>query len=103
MVDILAVCIFARREELRRVFTEIVFQRSVDTHLVDYNYNVELCVASESFSKVNEPLLILELFLRGEDGKRLERVVIEMNQQEAKAFVAKLKEIEREIIGSAMQ
>jgi len=42
MVDILAVCVFARREELRRVFTEIVFQRSVDTHLVDYNYNVEV-------------------------------------------------------------
>jgi len=62
----------------------------------------QLCVASESFSKVNEPLLILELFLRGEDGKRLERVVIEMNQQEAKAFVAKLKEIERVKIKSYM-
>ena len=100
MVDILAVCVFARREELRRVFTEIVFQRSVDTHLVDYNYNVEvssvclkicqLCVASESFSKVNELLLVLELFLRVEDGKRLERVVIEMNQQEFVDFAEAL-------------
>jgi hypothetical protein len=42
LVDILAICIFARREELRRVFTEIIFQRSVDTHLVDYNYNIEV-------------------------------------------------------------
>ena len=79
LIDILAVCVFARREELRKVLTELVFQRSVDTHLVDYNYNIEICVASESHSKVNEPLLVLELFLRGDDGKRLERVLVEMN------------------------
>jgi hypothetical protein len=42
MVEIVAVCVFARREELRRVMTELVFQRSVDTHLVDYNYNIEV-------------------------------------------------------------
>ncbi len=51
-------------------------------------------------SKVNEPMLVLELFLRGSDGKDLERVIIEMNKVEAKAFVAKLKEIEKEVLGS---
>jgi hypothetical protein len=51
--------------------------------------------------KVNEPMLVLELFLRGSDGKDLERVVIEMNRVEAKAFVGKLKEIEKEVLGSA--
>ena len=45
--------------------------------------------------KVNEPMLVLELFLRGSDGKELERVIIEMNTVEAKAFVAKLREIEK--------
>lgn len=45
--------------------------------------------------KVNEPMLVLELFLRGSDGKELERVVIEMNKLEAKAFAAKLKDIEK--------
>ena len=44
---------------------------------------------------------MLELFLRGSDGKDLERVVIEMNRVEAKAFVGKLKEIEKEVLGSA--
>jgi COMM domain len=52
-------------------------------------------MASDSFSKVNEPNLILELYLRKDDGKSLERVVIEMNVGEAKAFVGKLREIER--------
>jgi hypothetical protein len=52
-------------------------------------------LASETFGKVNEPLLVLELFLRGDDGKKLERVIIEMNHREAKAFVAKLREIEK--------
>jgi hypothetical protein len=45
--------------------------------------------------RVNEPLLVLELFLRGSDGKELEKVVIEMNKVEAKAFVSKIKEIEK--------
>jgi hypothetical protein len=44
---------------------------------------------------VNEPLLVLELFLKGSDGKQLERVVIEMNKAEAKIFVAKLRDIEK--------
>ena len=52
-------------------------------------------MASDTFSKVNEPNLVLELYLRKDDGKSLERVVIEMNLGEAKAFVGKLKEIER--------
>ena len=39
--------------------------------------------------------MILELFLKGYDGKKIERVVIEMNKDEARAFVGKLKEIER--------
>lgn len=58
-------------------------------------------MASDTMMKVNEPLLVLELFLRGSDGKDLERVIIEMNRLEAKAFVAKLKEIEREVLGTA--
>ncbi len=62
---------------------------------MDYNYNVELCLSSDTMIKVNEPMLILELFLRGSDGKELERVIIEMNKVEAKAFVSKLREIEK--------
>ena len=50
--------------------------------------------------KVNEPMLVLELFLRGCDGKQLERVIIEMNRVEAKAFVSRLKEVEKEIISN---
>lgn len=42
MVEILSICVFSRREELRKVLTELVFQSSVDRHLVDYNYNIEV-------------------------------------------------------------
>lgn len=40
-------------------------------------------------------MLVLELYLKGSDGKQFERVVIEMDKNEAKHFVAKLREIER--------
>jgi hypothetical protein len=69
IVEILSVCVFSRREELRRVLTELVFQSAVDRHLVDYNYNIELCLASDTMIRVNEPMLVLELYLRGADGK----------------------------------
>ena len=41
-VDILAASIFARREELRKVLTAQVLERTADKTLIDYNFNVEL-------------------------------------------------------------
>eukprot|EP00350_Pseudokeronopsis_sp_OXSARD2_P013384 CAMPEP_0170545660 /NCGR_PEP_ID=MMETSP0211-20121228/4026_1 /TAXON_ID=311385 /ORGANISM="Pseudokeronopsis sp., Strain OXSARD2" /LENGTH=140 /DNA_ID=CAMNT_0010849679 /DNA_START=126 /DNA_END=543 /DNA_ORIENTATION=+ len=99
-VEIIVVSIFARREELRKVLTQLVFRQSVDTHLVDYNYNIELCIASDTCSKVNEPMMVLELFLRGSEGKKLERIVVEMNLEETRAFVGNLKDIEKEMVAA---
>ena len=100
-----ATAIFARREELAKVLTELVFRQSVDSYLLDYNYNVETTIASDTFSKVNEQLLVLELFLAqngpssGEGGsfsdKNIRRVIIELNLDEARTFVGKLREIEK--------
>ena len=44
---------------------------------------------------------MLELMLAqtdAEQGEQIRRVVIEMNVEEARAFVAKLRDIEREVI-----
>ena len=46
MVEILSICVFSRREEVRKVLSELVFQSSVDRHLVDYNYNIEVITLS---------------------------------------------------------
>ena len=54
---------FARRNELVKVLTELVFRQSVDSYLLDYNYNLETVVSSDSYSKLNEQLLVLELML----------------------------------------
>lgn len=52
--EITAVAVFARREELVKVLTELVFRQSVDSYLLDYNYNVETVLSSDSYSKQNE-------------------------------------------------
>ena len=52
--EIIAIAVFARREELVKVLTELVFRQSVDSYLLDYNYNVETVLSSDSFSKQNE-------------------------------------------------
>ena len=62
--EIISVTLFAKREELRAVLTELILRETSENYLVDYNYNVELCMASGSSSKVMEPMLILELILR---------------------------------------
>ena len=54
MAEVVAVAIFSRREELAKVLTELIFRQSVDSYLLDYNYNIETTIASDSFSKVNE-------------------------------------------------
>ena len=99
--EIAAVAVFARREELVKVLTELVFRQSVDSYLLDYNYNVETVLSSDSYSKQNEQLLVLELLLAQNDaveGQLLRRVIVEMNVEEARAFVAKLRDVEREVL-----
>ena len=63
-VDILAAAIFARREELRKVLTAQVLERTADKTLIDYNFNVELVMSSSSSQKVNSPLMTVELLLK---------------------------------------
>jgi len=99
--EVIAFAVFARRNELVRVLTELVFRQSVDSYLLDYNYNIETVLSSDSFSKQNEQLLVLELFLAQNDaqeGQMVRRVLVEMNVEEARAFVTKLKGIEREVL-----
>lgn len=51
-------------------------------------------MSSDSFLKINEPLMVLELYLSAQDDG-IRRVVVEMNLDEARAFVNKLKAIEK--------
>ena len=49
--EMIAISVFARRNELVRVLSELVFRQSVDSYLLDYNYNIETVLSSDSFSK----------------------------------------------------
>ena len=49
-IDILANTIYARREELQKVLTELVLEKSSDKILVDYNYSIEWVVSSNTAS-----------------------------------------------------
>jgi hypothetical protein len=46
------------------VFTELIFKSTADSVLLDYNYNIEQVIWSDSCKKVAEALLVLELFLQ---------------------------------------
>lgn len=52
--EIIAFAVFARRQEVAKVLTELVFRQMVDSYLLDYNYNVETVISSNTFSKQNE-------------------------------------------------
>lgn len=59
--------------------------------------------------KMNEQLLVLELFLSLNEqasptgDRAIRRVVIELNLEEARAFVAKLRDVEKEIVAATKQ
>ena len=44
----MSAAIFGRREEMRKILTQRVINSSFDKNLIDYNYNVELVMASSS-------------------------------------------------------
>jgi hypothetical protein len=62
-IEVITIAIFSRRDELAHVLTELCFRKASDSFLLDYNYNIETVMSSDSFLKINEPLLVLELFL----------------------------------------
>ena len=51
-IDILANTIFARRDELQKIMTELVLEVSSDKILIDYNYSIEWVVSSNTASQV---------------------------------------------------
>ena len=104
-IDILANTIYARRNELQRILTELVLEASSDKMLVDYNYSIEWVVSSNSASQVAQPFMILELLLkvnedeRGQEysGKTLQRVILELDKEETREFQNRLMAISKEI------
>ena len=76
--------------------TSTVFKQATDSVLLDYNFNIETVISSDSYLKVNEQILNLELVLQCDD--QLRRVTLELNMEEASDFLAKLQTIESEII-----
>ena len=85
-IELISVSIFTRRDELAQVLTELIFRQASDSYLLDFNYNIETVLSSDSFLKVNEPMMVLELFLSAENNG-IKRVVVELNIDEARAFV----------------
>lgn len=64
-------------------------------------------MSSSSAAKIGQPMMVLELFLKvNEDdqtginhsGNSVQRVVVEMNKEEAREFAAKLQGIQKEIV-----
>ena len=94
--DVLSAIIFGKRQELCKYLTHKVFCQTTDSVLLDYNFNIETIISSDSYAKVNEQLLNVELILQNED--KLRRVTIEMNLVEANEFLSKLQTIESELI-----
>ena len=60
---------------------------------------METVVASDSYLKVHEQILNLELVLQCDD--QLKRVTLELNMQEATDFLTKLQTIESEIVSAS--
>ena len=54
MPDVLAAIIFGKRQELCTYLTQRVFRQATDQVLLDYNFNVETVISSDSYAQVNE-------------------------------------------------
>ena len=61
--DVLSAIVYGRRQETAKYLTQSVFRQSTDSVLLDYNFNVETVISSDSYLKVHEQILNLELIL----------------------------------------
>ena len=63
-------------------------------------------MSSSTSQKMGDPLLVLELKLKvnqdengHHNGKAIQRVIVEMDKEEARDFMGRLAKIEKEIVG----
>ena len=64
--------------------------RSEEKWLIDYNFTVEKVVSSSSFNKMNEWIVMLELYIKDQKSGLIEKVMVEMKRDELAAFVGSL-------------
>lgn len=98
-------CAYSRRSELRKVLTELVFKSVQDASLLDYNYNIEQVLWSDSCKQVCESMLVLELFIKTGEGQgghdQIKRVVVDCTLEETREFVGRLVSIEKEVVAAS--
>ena len=64
--------------------------RSEEKYLVDFNYTVEKVISSSTFDKMNEWIVMLELYLKDNKSGLIEKVLVEMKRDELASFVTQL-------------
>ena len=65
-----------------------------------------MVMSSSTSSSVNQPLMVLELFIRvnqddaglNHSGKRIQRVVVELDREQARDLVSRLEGIQKEVV-----
>ena len=81
----------------------LVVDQCSDKTLIDYNFNIEMVMSSSTSQKMGGgyPLLVLELKLSvnqdengHHNGKSIQRVIVELDREEARSFMERLSKIE---------
>ena len=65
--------IIARMETIKQIYLEDMI-RSEEKYLIDFNYTVEKVISSSTFNKMNEWIMMLELYLKDNKSGLIEKV-----------------------------
>ena len=71
--------------------------RSEERYLIDFNYTIEKVISSSTFGKMNEWIMMLELYLKDNKSGEIEKVMVEMKRDELAAFVTQLSKFHEEL------
>ena len=71
--EILGMAVIARMETIKQIYLEDMI-RSEEKYLIDFNYTVEKVISSSTFNKMNEWIMMLELYLKDNKTGLIEKV-----------------------------
>jgi hypothetical protein len=89
--------IAARKEEIKQKFANDSVKLN-DLYLVDFDWKVNVTLASDMVSQCREPLLLLSLTLGKGDDSNFKEVILELTRDELDQFISQLETVNEEVI-----
>ena len=86
-----------RRAELSRAMKQKTITEISHSYLQDFDWKLNLVVASDKCSNIREPIMLLNLFVKSENENKLKEILVELTRKDLDNILSEFGKIQQQI------